>query len=92
VIFDAAARRPRSATMVFCHGAIPPKLRERAIVIPNLVVTSPTEAIIGGREGSWLTSTDIPEAFEGGEFLLGDFARLSRYLATLTQVGFDGPS
>jgi hypothetical protein len=92
VVFDAAARRPRSSTIVCCHNSIPDKLRERATLLPNLLVASPDEAIIRGVAARWKTESDLPGAFEGGRFLLGDFAALSHHLASLTPGSPDAPA
>lgn len=47
LIFDAAARRPRSEFIAFCHSSVPDVLAQRALNTPNLQVVSATEAILG---------------------------------------------
>lgn len=84
MFFDAAARRPRSETIVFCYSAIPEVLRERARRTPNLQAVTPDEAILGGRLEPWkptaeeLSSTDF---WKDGKFTLGDFSTLTAHLA-----------
>lgn len=87
MIFDAAQRHPRSEVVAFCFAAIDPRIEARAKGTRNLVVLSPDEAIIDGQKGTWSSAGEVPEVFEGGKWLLGDFSNLSAYLAR--QVGPD---
>ena len=89
IIFDSLARRPRSSAIAFCHGAIPAQAKDRGQFLPNLIVAGPELAMITGTQQGWMAEADIPGVFEGNRLVLGDFAKLSRYLATLTQVGND---
>lgn len=83
VFFEAAIRRPRSEIIAFCYGEIPEKLAETAEVTPNLQVVSPAEAIIGGQRGPWKVSEsdELDGIWADDKFQLGDFARLSAFLA-----------
>ena len=86
VIFAAAGRTRRSTFAVFCYSKIPEELAERAMITPNLMVTTPDEAIIGGRRGPWHGGEEIPGVFENGRFLLGSFRELSGFLGSLSKV------
>ena len=44
MFFDAAARRPRSETIIFCYSEIPQVVKERARLTPNLQAITATEA------------------------------------------------
>jgi hypothetical protein len=81
MLFDAAYRHPRSEVLALCFGDLPAVLVDRASTTRNLVALSPTEAIIDGHRAEWRPSEDMPGVFEGGSFLLGDFARLADFLA-----------
>lgn len=81
IIFDAAARSPRSEFCIFSYGDPPAHVRANAIRIKNLTVTWPTGAIIGGAEGPWTTAADVAGVHESGAFTLGDFRHLSAFLA-----------
>lgn len=82
MLFDAARRRPRSELIAFCHDAIPVSLAERAATTPNLQATAPEEAILGGVRAGWDAPDDSPEdLWADGALGLGDFARLSSFLA-----------
>ena len=81
MIFDAARRRPRSEFIAFSYDAIPEKLANAAIMIPNLQAIGRTEAILGGVRGDWETPTNGPNDFWKDGFTLGDFDKLARYLA-----------
>ena len=84
VLFDAAARRPRSEITVFCHSQIPEVLQNRAQMTPNLQAVTDAEAILGGRLRNWespaenLVSADF---WNNGKFTLGDFRCLTAHLA-----------
>ena len=81
-IFDAATRRERSEFIVFVYSSIPDPLADRAEITPNLQVVSAQEAIIGGIRCNWKEpSNPPPNIWSDGEFLLGDFGCLARYLA-----------
>ena len=81
MFIDAAIRRPRSETVVLCYGALPERLSARAESIPNLQVVGRTEATIGGLRASWETANEVPDIWYDGQFRLGDFSSLSRFLA-----------
>ena len=80
ILFDSASRHPRSTFVAFCHDKIAPSLADNALRIPNLIVTSPEGLISGGAYEDWRLSEDVPDVFESGEFVLGDFAHLSKFL------------
>ncbi len=81
IIFDAAQRHPRSEVVAFCFTDIPDGVATRASSTRNLVVLSPASAIVDGRRASWSTAQTIPGVFESNEFKLGDFSKLSAFLA-----------
>ena len=82
MIFDAASRRPRSEFQVFCYSDIPEVLAKRAMITPNLQVTSGREAILGGVRGEWKSPEDLPPSlWVNDQFGLRDFTHLSAYLA-----------
>ena len=81
MLFDAAYRHPRSEVLALCFGDLPAVLVDRASTTRNLVALSPTDAIIDGRRAAWRPGDDVPGVFEGGKFLLGDFARLADFLS-----------
>lgn len=85
MLFDAADRHPRSEVLATCYGDIPDSVADRAARTRNLVALGRSEAIVNGRRAPWKATDDIPGVFEAGEFLLGDFAQLSTFLAR--QVG-----
>ena len=88
VLFDAAARRPRSEIIVFCYSDIPQVLQDRAQLTPNLQATTTDEAILGGRFAPWqppegeLGSIDF---WVDDKFTLGDFSSLAAHLALSSQ-------
>jgi len=81
-LFEAAEAHPRSEICVFCHEEIPKTLAEHALETPNLQALSPKRAIIACIDGSWSDPDDeVPDdIWDEGEFGLGDFARLARFL------------
>ncbi len=82
LIFDAAARRPRSEFIAFCHSNVPDVLSKRALNTPNLQVVTTTEAILGGFRGNWKAPAAAQvDVWENNKFLLGDFRKLAEYLA-----------
>lgn len=81
LIFEAAARRPRSEFIAFCYSQIPANLAEKASSVPSLTVVSQAEAIIGSERRPWKAEEEIPGVWEGGKFKLGDFAHLGGFLA-----------
>ncbi len=84
MLFDAAARRPRSETIVFCYSEIPPVVLERAAMTPNLQAVTTDKAILGGRLATWEPPADqsVPVDFWNDEkFTLGDFSSLTAHLA-----------
>lgn len=86
MLFDAARAYPRSETIVFCHESIPDELAEFAIGTRNILVLGASEAIMSGARLPWERDGDLPEVWEGGKFMLGDFGRLARFLATHARV------
>lgn len=91
MLFDAAQRHPRSEVVALCFGDVPDQVQQRAASTRNLVVLSPDAAIIDGRKAAWVGGDDIPGIFEGGAFLLGDFARLATFLARQVSNDVVGP-
>ncbi len=82
MIFDAASHRPRSEFQVFCYSDIPEVLAKRAMITPNLQVTSGSEAILGGVRREWKSPEDpLPDLWVDDQFGLRDFKNLSAYLA-----------
>lgn len=93
MIFDAAARRPRSETIAFCYSEIPKVVRERAALTPNLQAVTTNEAILGGRFGIWkpLDEDLVPADFwNDGKFTLGDFSSLTAHLAASSSTARNG--
>ena len=98
MLFDAAARRPRSEIIVFCYSGIPQVLQDRAQLTPNLQAVTTDKSILGGRLAPWqppeeeLGSVDF---WNDGKFTLGDFSNLAAHLALSppqTQGELDGLS
>jgi hypothetical protein len=84
LIFDAAMRRPRSEFVVVCFATIPDLLAEKAVILPNLQVVAPTEAIIGSQRAAWQPPEgDAGSIWIDGRFILGDFSHLAKYLAQI---------
>ena len=82
MIFDAAQCRQRSEVLVFCFDPIPDQLAAAAATIPNLQAIGRSEAILGGQRADWDPPDDAPDdLWDDGGVVLGDFAKLSRYLA-----------
>ncbi len=85
LLFDAAMRRERTEIVIFCYSSIPEILAKQALLTPNIQVLGSQEAIIGGIRANWAhPDTGCPGIFEDGRFLLGDFQKLSEYLAKST--------
>lgn len=81
IIFQAAARRPRSDFIVFCHSEIPHILVERGSRIPNLTVAGPMEAYWPD-QGEWKPDDDLSELiWDDGSFGLTDFTNLAEFLS-----------
>jgi hypothetical protein len=88
LIFDAAARRPRSEFIAFCYASIPDVLAKRAANTPNLQAVTGAEAILGGVRANWKGSTTAhPDLWDGNQFVLRDFRKLAEYLARSAAVG-----
>lgn len=84
MLFDAAARRPRSETIVFCYSEIPPVVLKQAATTPNLQAVTRDKAILGGRLGLWEPPPEeaaIVDFWNEGKFTLGDFNCLTAHLA-----------
>lgn len=87
-LLDAALRRTRSETVVFCYSSIPAELAEKATTTPNLQVVGPSEAIRGGSRGNWSEpSVPLPEyVWKDSKIRLGDFGSLSTFLARASRL------
>lgn len=82
ILFDAAQRRPRTEFIAFCHADPTAQLSERAQRMPNLQVTGPTEAVLGGQRRPWAAPTDPPDdLWRDNAFALGAFGDLASFLA-----------
>ena len=82
ILFDAAQRRPRTEFIAFGFTDPGASLIDRAQRTPNLQVTGPTEAVLGGLRGPWRVPVDAPTDLWNNEtFSLGDFASLASFLA-----------
>lgn len=81
MLFDAAARHPRSEVVALCYEEIPSVLAERASITRNLLVLGRHEAIVNCHRASWDHEHDISGVYESKEFLLGDFRYLASFLA-----------
>jgi len=85
MLFDAAARRPRSEFVALCYSDIPPIVIDRALSTPNLQVASPKEAILSGIRGSWKPKDDVASSiWSNNTFSLCDFSKLSGHLGLST--------
>lgn len=94
MLFDAAARRPRSEIIIFCHSVIPQVVQARGTLTPNLQVVTTDRAILGGQLAPWEPpAEDLPpvDFWEDGKFTLGDFDNLTGHLA-LTSLETRGES
>jgi hypothetical protein len=87
MLFDAARSYPRSETVVLCFDDIPATVSTVASMTRNITVLARKAAVIGGQPVSWARPDDIPGLWVGGNFLLGDFRELSRFLATKARAG-----
>ena len=84
MFFDAAARRPRSETIIFCYSDIPPVVQERARLTPNLQAVATDKAILGGRLAQWEQPAEgslSSDFWSEGKFTLGDFSSLAAHLS-----------
>lgn len=85
LLFEAAARRPRSEIVAFCYDTIPENLAQEAAKVPNLQVVTKTEAIIGGIRAPWSgpgSTTTLPsDVWDKDQCHLGDFNQLATFLA-----------
>lgn len=94
LLFEAAARRPRSEYIAFCYSGIPSNLADRAMRTPNLQVITQAEAIISGVRGSWQgppTEVTLPDdIWDGDKCQLGDFEQLATFLARSSSAGTVG--
>ncbi|MBO1769902.1 SIR2 family protein [Agrococcus sp. TF02-05] len=82
MIFDAARRRQRSEIVAFCYSSIPDEVANVASTVPNLQVVTRHEAILGGLRQGWRSAETVPtDVWNDGEFLLGDFNFLTRFMA-----------
>lgn len=82
MLFDAAARRPRSEFIVFAFDGLPEVVIERAELLPNIQAVTRKEAILGGVRGGWeAPSNPLDDVWVNDEFGLGDFSNLATFLA-----------
>lgn len=81
MIFDAAARRERSETIVFSYDPITQEVAERASVTPNLQIIHSSEAIIGGVRKPWTHTEQESTYWVDEKLTIVDFAQLSAFLA-----------
>lgn len=88
LLFDAAARRPRSEIVAFCYSVIPDNLAAEATRNPNIQVVTRSEAIIGGIRAPWShgsTEVKLPsDVWDGTQCNMGDFGELAKFLARVT--------
>lgn len=81
VVFNAAARRPRSEFVIFCYSGLPDGVAAQAQRTPNMQLVGGEEAILGGLRARWeVPSGDQPNVWESGSFVLRDFKHLSAFL------------
>lgn len=80
IIFDAAARRPRSEFIAFCYDGIPEILHEKAEKISNLIAVGPDEAFWPDLK-NWVEPEEANESIWDDGFELTDFENLSEFLA-----------
>lgn len=81
IIFNAAHRHPRSEIVAFCFDDAPKCLRTEALRTKNLTVMAKKEAVVGGLALEWSPDVDIPDICKNGNFELGDFSKLTSFLA-----------
>jgi hypothetical protein len=81
MIFDAAARRERSETIVFSYDPITEELAQRAAMTPNLQVIHSAEAIIGGSRNIWSPTEQGCAYWTDNKLTIVDFAQLGAFLA-----------
>lgn len=80
IVFDAAARYPRSEIVVLCYSELYPEARGRALA--NMTMLGGTEAMIGGVTKTWAPPVAAPDTvWRAGKFTLGDFAALASFLS-----------
>lgn len=82
LIFDAASRHPRSEFLAFSFSALPATAVAAALLTPNLTLVGESEAVRGGERADWSApQDDVPDVWESGKFVLGNFAKLARHLS-----------
>lgn len=86
IVFNAVKRHPRSEVVAFCFGDAPNCLRDEALRTKNLTVFARNEGIIGGVAAGWAPDRSIAGICDAGVFELGDFAKLTSFLA-IDRVG-----
>lgn len=89
LIFEAAARRPRSEFLAFFFEDMPTSVIEVARRTPNLSLVAPSEAVLGCERADWIAPPgEVPCVWEAGKFAMGDFRQLARHLSrTALEVG-----
>ena len=81
ILFTAAEQHPRSEVVALCYDDIPPALQARAVDLLNITALARKRAIVGGVDEPW-SGDPAPDVYtDAGEFLLGDFVSLARFLA-----------
>lgn len=82
MLFDAAKRRPRTEFVSFSYSEMPEALLARVEALPNIQVVTSEEAVLGGLRAPWAsTVAAIPDVWDNGKCLLGDFRHLAALLA-----------
>ena len=81
ILYDALQRNPRLAVEVFCYASPIPDLQARARALPGLSVYWPDGGVVGGRPVTWAGPEPVADLWDGQRFLMGDFARLTSFLA-----------
>ena len=88
VIFDAIQARPRSEFVFTHYGPVPEKAEEIALTWRNVTLLGPDFGIIGGEKGNWVDpgyQANRMSVWHEGKFQLGNFSRLSAFLAESAQ-------
>jgi hypothetical protein len=87
ILFEAARQRPRTEIVAFCYETPHDDLLAMAQQAPNLQVTSPDRAVIGGVLAPWTVPTGAPEGlWQPAGFALGNFSLLAQFLARSSPI------
>jgi len=81
IIFNAVQRHPRSEVVAFCYGDAPKCLLDESLRTKNMTVLAAKQAVVGGVALPWTADRDVPGICKAGAFELGDFAKLTTFLA-----------